>query len=614
MAGILMTIGDDIREGHERARDFFIHEKNLKPACEDRDAGIRILKLSRNKPGDSGCREDRDSVIFTMGTLIYRGRMNAEAMRLLQEDLKKSPLEDLTEFLDGPFFLVIRNKTGKGCRLVTDHAGIINIYMYRTDRGAALSSSSTALSRSYAVTMNHEAVVQFLRTGNVYGSGTVYNEIELLKPASIYSVDETSEDKVRHLKHYWTSPVDVWRGVSFEDARDRLTGDLLRFFETVSKENLICDLTAGFDSRLIVSVFSKFRPFTDIRTFVFGPESSREVQLVKDYCRHTGIVNDHLPLPDDWNERFADYVKRSLLITDGEENVFTYAPILWAQEHKADGSEYSVGGLGGEIYRDFWWIQEVFCSKRPANLDRLIAMRVLQYEYDYSLFSRQWKPGMMNVKNIIRKTYLDALSDMDLENSYNTLQIDNLYFREKVRRWAGRTISSSNQIITVLAPLTSKRCVETALSVPPGYKRNGRLVKSMIENLSVPLSELRMLNGAPCQNMSLHNAHRFAPLVVDFGKRGIRKALQKTMNRTVLVDRSVSYQQSSFFHHLLSDGSFRKEFDYGSLLTGKLYDPGKYGAFLESAAGDGFPYYNQLGNILTLEMRMRSDNIRGDSV
>jgi hypothetical protein len=612
MAGILITVGDDIREGHERARDFFIHEKNLKPACEDQDAGIRILKLSRKKSEDSGCREDRDTVIFTMGTLIYRGRINAEAIRLLQDDLKSSPLEDLTGFMDGPFCLVIRKRSEKGCRLVTDHAGIMNIYLYRSGTRAALSSSSMALSRTYPVTLNHEAVVQFLRTGNVYGSGTIYNEIELLKPASLYSIDETSEGRVRHLKQYWRSPVDVWHGVSFEDARDRLTKDLMKFFETVSKENMICDFTAGFDSRLIVSVLSKFRPFPDIRTFVFGPDGSREVQLVKDYCRHTGIVNDHLPLPHDWGERFPDYVKRALLVTDGEENAFTYAPILWAQEHKAAGSSCSVGGLGGEIYRDFWWIQEVFCTRRPANLDRLINMRVLQYEYDCSLFSRQWKPGMMNVKNLIKKTYLDALSDMDLENSYNTLQIDNLYFREKVRRWAGRTISSSNQIIAVLAPLTSKRCAETALSVPPGYKRNGRLVKSVIESLSLPLSELRMLNGAPCQNMSLYNAHRFAPLVVDFGKRGIRKAMQKTMNRTVLADRSVSYQPSSFFHHLLSSGSFQKEYDYLSLLTGKLYDPERYTAFLKNAAGDGFPFYSQLGNILTLEMRVRSDNIQGE--
>jgi hypothetical protein len=285
-----------------------------------------------------------------------------------------------------------------------------------------------------------------------------------------------------------------------------------------------------------------------------------------------------------------------------------YAPILLAQERKAADHSYSVNGLGGELYRDFWWIQELYGSRRPANLERLISMRILQYEYDYSIFSRDWRPRMEGVKDTLKSVFQDTLSDMDPERSYNTLQIDNLYFREKIRRWAGRTMSSSSQIISALAPLTLKPCLEAVMAVPPGYKRNGRLVKSMVERLSEPLSDLCMLNGTPCRNITIRNIHRFSPLLLDYARKGIRKAVQKTLKRTILLDGSLGYQQSWYFSSLFSHDSFTRDFTYDSLLTKDLYDPEAYTQFYGDARKPGFPYCSQLGNIITLEMRMRKES------
>ncbi|HPA83542.1 MAG TPA: hypothetical protein PLJ30_01945, partial [Deltaproteobacteria bacterium] len=130
------------------------------------------------------------------------------------------------------------------------------------------------------------------------------------------------------------------------------------------------------------------------------------------------------------------------------------------------------------------------------------------------------------------------------------------------------------------------------------------------EQLCPPLSALKMLNGAPCQNLTIKNAHMFLPLIIDLGKRGVRKAVQKALNRTILLDRSIGYQQSRFVSSLLSRASFQNDYCYDSLLTRDLYDRGAYERFYSHASREGFLYSNQLGNILTLEMRMRRDNIR----
>lgn len=610
MAGILITVGARMSGDHEAMRQYFVRHKGLQPTHDEGWGRILLSKFSRKSAIDFNFITHEKISAWVMGALIYRNRMGRGALEGLWRDLHESPLESLMENCDGPFFLAVRDHLDNSLALATDHAGIVNIYACRPGQSWAISSSSMALSTHFTVTPDPDNVAQFLRTANVYGSGTIYQEITLLEPACIYRITGSGEAPELPGRPYWRSPVEIRRDLSFDQARGLLAESLIESTAPLSRENMVCDFTAGFDSRLLVAAFSRHRPFPELPTFVFGPEASREVRLVRGYCASLGLPNHHLELPADWPDVLPDYFERSLELTDGEENLVVYAPILLAQEHKARGRSCSVNGLGGELYRDFWWIQELYGSRRPANIGRLISMRMLQYEYDHSVFSEPWRRKMLGVKDTLKSVFLDTLADMDLHGSYNTLQIDTLYLRQKIRRWAGRTMSSSGLIVSTLAPLTLKKNLDLALAVPPGYKRGGRLVKGVVTLLCEPLSGLRMLNGAPCRNITVGNAHTFLPLLADYAKKGMRKAVQKALNRTILLDASVGYQQPWFFSCLFSHPAVRKSFAYSSLITQGLYDPRGYSRFHEDAGNGSFPYCSQLGNIMTLEMRMRRDNIR----
>ncbi|HOI08642.1 MAG TPA: hypothetical protein PK213_16080 [Deltaproteobacteria bacterium] len=606
ITGFLITASDSAREDHGLSGSFFTRCRGLREALRVQAGGFCMSAFS---PGETDGEASPEGP-WVLGTLVYRGMSGPRAVARFREDLRGNDLEDLMEACDGQFCMVVGHE--EGFSVVTDPAGIMHLYRYRSGNTLALSSSSMALSRHYPVTPNPGAIAQFLRCGNVYGSGTVYREITVLEPATLYSFTRTPAGLRETGKTYWRPPQSICEGMSIEESRDRLAGTMLQCFGALPREGLICDLTAGFDSRLVLSILSSFSPFEDIHTFVFGPPWSREVGLVRDYCRSLGMVMDHLALPEDWDHMIVEYVHRSLDVTDGEENVFVYAPILRAQDHKAMASSFSVNGLGGELYRDFWWIQELFPGKRPANLDRLIEMRVLQYEYDHSVFSGQWAGRMKGVRDILRHEFQSSIGDLRAAETYNTLQIDTLYLRQKLHRWAGRTISSSNGVISTITPLAMKRCLETVMVIPPGHKRNGRLVKAVIEKLSPRLSELTMLNGAPCRNLTLRNAHRFLPLLGDYGKRGVRKLVQKAVGRTILADVPKGYGQADFYQALLGQDSFREDFRYDRLRTGVLYHRDAYERLVEGCASGRSPFCSELGSILTLEMRMRGDNVRDD--
>lgn len=610
MAGLIITLGVEARADHKQCFQEYAKAKDLFLSHQEIKENFCLSKFCRENESDDNVLIADDIKIWGLGSLIYRNVIGRSALKALRRDLSKNQIGDLARDLDGPFCLIIKKSTENGFWIVTDHAGISNLYKYKRGNTFAVSTSSLALSRAFTVTPNVEGIVQFLRNASICDSKTIYNEIELLEPASVFFFEFEPRVKIKDRTEYWKSPIDVVEEISFEEARDLLASRLLESMDVLSKKNSVFDFTAGFDSRLILSsILSREYVDGDIHTFVFGPNGSPEVSLVKECCERLGFANYHLTLPSDWNERFYEYVLKALHLTDGEENACVYAPILWAQEFKAKRHSYSINGLGGELYRDFWWVQELFCSKKPANLDRLIDARVLQYEYDYSIFSENWKKKMSKVKDILKNKYKAVNSDMNSFRTYNTLQIDNIYFRQKIRRWAGRTISSSNLLIKTVAPLTFKKCLEAGMSIPPKYKRHGKIVKAIIEMFSPVLAQQKMLNGTPCENLRLSNFYKFIPLASNISRKAMRKLSQRILKRTILLDQSLTYQVSTWYGAMLSKPQCNKLMSYDNMCTRKLYRRNRFERFIKDAERPGFRYHQQLGSLLTLELRMREDNL-----
>jgi asparagine synthetase B (glutamine-hydrolysing) len=551
--------------------------------------------------------------IWILGTIIYKNNIGIKTLFNIKNDIKNLGIKGIVNNLDGPFCIIFKDEKKNELTLVTDHGGILNLYKYENNNTFSISNSSLALSRTYRVSPEVNGIVQFLRSGSICNSDTIYQEIKLLEPASIYEFKISGKPQIISKYEYWKNNSIIQEDIQFDEASYLLKEILSEKLNKFEKENLIFDFTSGFDSRLILSSYLSLNPNKNhINTFVFGPEKSNEVELVKNCCKNLGIKNYHLSLPKNWEEMFYEYVIKSFFLSDGEENIFGYAPILYSQEFKSKNFQYSINGLGGELYRDFWWLQEIVCWKKPANIKRLIESRVLQYEYDYSIFSETWKKNIININNLLFKIYNETNKGEDITNIYNTSQIDNIYFRQKIRRWAGRTMSTSSQIIRSVAPLTFNDCLDVGMVVHPKYKRFGRLVKEVVQLNSLELAKQKMRNGIPCENINIKNLYQFLPILTEYGKRGLRKISQKLFNKTILLDRSLTYDTSSWFITFLKEKQVQKYIKFENMFTKDMYDKKKYNIFIEESKKPGFKYYSQLGNMITLEMRMQKDNLKNN--
>jgi len=611
MAGLYISLGKKVTGEHGRGVNELLRIK--KGTCvggEYADTSLKITKFDRANSEETLVLSDNGIFLCAAGTIIYKGLLGQKGLAALRDDLLKgSKIASLHSRLDGHFIIALYYVKEKKLKIISDHAGIINLYKYEKDDELIFSTSSMVLSRYNPTTISNSAVSQFLRTGTICDSATIYNEIRVFEPATI-STYLLNEDIV-HVDdlRYWKSPIDTIDDLSFDEAVSLFSEKLMSVGQLFRKNKAINDFTGGFDSRMVLASLWSNHPEDQkaLSTFVFGPPDSREVALVKQVCRNLNLQNIHVALPETWEDDFQNYQDTSLNISDGEENICNYAQILFANSCKVEnGYQYSLNGLGGELYRDFWSVQEILYDKRPANIKRLVDLRVFQYEFENSIYSDSWQQRMLSVDEMITGKYQGSIADMDLKNSYNTLQIDNIYLRQKIRRWAGRTISSSNNIIGVVAPLVFKECLDLGMALPPKYKRNGKFDKKVIAHISKELAGQKMLNGTPCEPISLDNFYKFSPIISEFAKKGLKKISQKLLHKTILTDQSLFFNKRKWYEKMYGEkGAIT--FGYDNLYYKELYDKERFDGFVNNSLRPDFPFYSQLENIISFEKRLAYD-------
>lgn len=610
MAGILLAIGKNTSGRYKNLHDDFLRIKYLNDSNSTIKDYYSISKFARFNELDENILLSDDISLFCVGTIFYSSLTGRKVLEHVKKQLINVKIQDVVQYLDGHYILIIIDKKKNLLQIVTDHAGMIHLYSFRDDDNYYFSTSSRIFSKNFGVNLNIEASAQFLRCDSICDCDTIYNEIKVLEAAAIYTFKiDNPGNNWKEL--YWKSPTTIEEDMTLEEATNLWADTLLNIGKMISSGKIICDLTGGYDTR---SILSGILPYiknrnNDFSTFVFGPNSSNEVKVAKEICSQLKLKIMHTTLPDNWKNSLSDYLNTALKYSDGEENLIGFASMLYANQVKRRNFSTSVNGMSGGCVRPFFWIQEVTYEKRPANIDRFLNMRAFQYEYDNSVFAGEWRNQIDSIPNLLSRKYLNSISDMDFHNTYNTLQLDNIDLRQRERRWGGRTISSSNQIIRIISPLYFRKCMDIGFTIPPKYKIRDLLNRRVITKLNPKLARQRMITGVPCEEISVNNFYRFYPIIPVYIKKLTKVLSQQIFRRTVLIDKSLSYPKYEMYELLLSNKEQNEMGNVESWITRKIYDPKRVNEFIARAKKPGFRFYGQLEKMISFEIRLREDKI-----
>lgn len=418
--------------------------------------------------------------IAAVGTLFYKGRTGAEALRRLHEDFGGPA--DLFSELSGQFAVVLRKNGVLSC--FNDYFGIYHVYA--DERGDVVSSSFLAiLSTLKDARLSPQAFYEYVFDGATYGDETLIQGIRRLDGARIHALpprpEQESKQAPKQCRLAQAAPP-----ASFDDQVDAANADLVAYFEMLRAaygERILLGFSGGYDSRLLLAAALKagVKP----RLFVGGAAGSGDVRVAKAVAAGLDLGLEHLDtaaLSKPPAERFPQIVAEKLdhydgagirgAINDGEE-------YLWRCRRMAS-APLELNGGGGEIYRDFWKIPNrripirEFVAKvlEFKNLDKIAATapRFDRAGYRESLAGK------------LKASLRTGSDSMDRE------QVASLYTILRSNAFAGPTAKEMNLLGHSLLPFAEPKLSLPSYRIPLEHKVYGRFESEMIRRLDPALA------------------------------------------------------------------------------------------------------------------------------
>lgn len=191
-------------------------------------------------------------------------------------------LKDLLIRFNGSFALVIETPDKLLC--VTDRIRSIPLFYSKTEAGMIISDNANYLRDQIITSFNETNQAEFLATGYVTGSDTLFNGIQQIQ-AGDYLIYSKSDGKCS-LYHYFQYLHGNYSHETEEQLLkhldDVMMGVFNRLIDTTIKQGktIVVPLSGGLDSRLIVAMLKRLG-VEDVICFSYGRKGNKEAEISK---------------------------------------------------------------------------------------------------------------------------------------------------------------------------------------------------------------------------------------------------------------------------------------------------------------------------------------------
>ncbi len=404
-----------------------------------------------------------------------------------------------------------------GVRVVRDFMGFHQIYRVTGPGWNAVSTSAGVLASMSGGGLDRNGLLLQSLLGWQLGDRTVFWGVRTVSSMSTrLRGGEVREDPD-------SGPETVARGAT--EAVHRCADVLREILTQMTDEgdDLSLQLTGGQDSRILLSAVPPERR-RSLHAITVGIPGDPDVDIAAAICERYGMrhhVEWFSGIEDlDPAEAF-DMCVRAARRVECSANPLAFAALDWVERRLPQGVRIS--GLGGEVARGFYYLgssRDVPVTRRRT--DRLAKWRMLVNEAVESeaIGDRMWN----DAQNFARGEVYRCLSGYGLPWLRAT---DELYLRERMRRWAGVTDTAVAWDRTVVNPMLDRRFIDEVTALPPEEKYASRFLARLQLELDPDLARMP-LDGrpAPVAYIAPRGVQRVRGLVL-MARRAQRKAMQR---------------------------------------------------------------------------------------
>jgi hypothetical protein len=566
--------------------------KGQKPGASLHHGGTWAACFPRQNGSGGTICSDRESGdwLLSNGTWVHADGFGVGNEIQLLKHIREEGLERVSRNLEGFFTIVYGRSAESQFAVLTDIVGSCHSFMRSWEDTIAISSSSLLLAAMDDAEIDPISFQEFVCGGVIYQDRTLFCEVKKLEPAACL---QFHEGRLAKRTLYWKAtdlaPESLDGAKAIRAVKDSILGVAGKLKSAF--RNPVCDLTGGYDSRLIVAGFlARGLPFS---TVVSGKPSSPDAMVSAALASLKGLPHQRVD-PEPISS--YDQIARALQLTDGECDAVEYARTQQIHTELSRAFEISINGSFGEIARGYWWEILFPHAGKAVKVDgkHLARMRYVPREYDPNLIPKAQRLDFVSHMG----TIFDQ-TNRGLESLPNTFQLDHAYLRMRMHRWQGRIATSTNQIWPCLSPFMFRSVLEAMLQVKSRMRRRSLLVRDLLPELDAPMSEYPLEHGFPPLRVKLTNLHRFWPIIPMYAGK-VKSRVRRTGNSHAVSEHDMARLS------LWNDPRVREALRADRFLSVSLFDASALAGFLRSSESEQFAYSKQWARILTLECALRA--------
>jgi hypothetical protein len=507
--------------------------------------------------------------IYWSGFIYADGKSSGiDSVQRFAEALANGLLEALN-CLKGVYMVVVADKISGDAYAFVDSSGLFHAFY--SSRG--VSSSFLKLAAQHVSDfpeLSPEALAQFFHFGYVPFGGTFFKEINRLDGDQIVRISSAGTVSLMSKNS---------RALGPEPARDFET-QMESFASSVAGEKVSIDLTGGIDSRLLAVILDYFGlPF---ELAVSGSDDHEDVAIAREVAM---VLNRQLYVTHHEVADFESSLPTLFEVCDGLFNVANgHGPLQNQHKRRARGATLMITGAGGELFKDFWWLQDFpFYRQRTSHLKRLYSTRIAPVALRHDYLEEPYA----NVSRGLCGTYLQKLAGYVAEG--NTQTYDRIYYFVKMPDVVGRLMSNHAWLLHCYAPYLEPEIATVGYRLPRSARFFNSFHRQMTTRYRPTAARIRTTEGGiSVSSESAAIAMDLHKYVIDRASRLDRKFAQKILGRRCLERGPAN---PSFEHDLQRYAATKRGFE-------RLKDAGVLRSDLVLA--DLQPPY--CGNVLSLGM------------
>jgi asparagine synthase len=378
--------------------------------------------------------------------------------------------------LKGSYLLSVMERGGDRHYVFTDAGGHFQAFL----AGDAVSTSFLGLCDRANVQfsdLDPHAIAELLDLGNVYLDRTLVPSVRPLTPGFVYELIGGT----RPAEHAATVPgIDV-------PPPDELTME--RFFRDLSDAlrglRVSVDLTGGSDSRLVATLLARD---LDIECAVTGVPGNVDIQISARVARtldrplhvlyhQIGELESELPELFDVSDALCDMLAFHRM----RQNALARC---------GRGAQVALTGAGGELYKDFWWLQDLpRYRSHHANLERLFDLRFRAVGLPVGMLRGEYATAAAE----LRDRMLHAMRELVMP--LNTQTYDRIYYDMKMRTMAARFITMTSRFLSCDSPLLDPELIRVGFALPRGERFFNRFHRHILTAASPAVARLGTAEG-----------------------------------------------------------------------------------------------------------------------